>query len=177
MTLLIHAKELKRTTNTGKLAIHALANSRMYIRGALTGPPDLSGLLSSEYESFVLYPSADAVELGAVRCSKPIQLIVSDGNWRQASKINTRHEELRHLPRAKVTRPNCAQDHLRREHFHDGLATLEAIALALTAIEGSVAGVPLMALYQAKLNATLDGRGSPLSRSPSSPHGSGFACS
>ena len=33
VVLVIHAKELKRTTNTGRLAIHALLNSKMCVRG------------------------------------------------------------------------------------------------------------------------------------------------
>jgi DTW domain-containing protein YfiP len=159
IALLIHTKELKRTTNSGRLAIYALTNSVMRIRGSLSGPAELSDLLSSEYESYVLYPSDDAMELDRIRPTKPVQLIVSDGNWRQASKINTRHPELSHLPRVKVNRPNLASFHLRKEHFGTGFSTLEAIALALTVTEGEKVGETLMALYRAKLNATLRGRG------------------
>jgi DTW domain-containing protein YfiP len=159
IALLIHAKELKRTTNSGRLAIHALTNSVLRVRGSLSGPADLSDLLSSDYESYVLYPSEDAMELNTIRPTKPVQLIVSDGNWRQAGKINTRHPELGHLPRVKVNRPNLASFHLRKEHFGTGFSTLEAIALALTMMEGEKVGETLMALYRAKLDATLHGRG------------------
>lgn len=159
VSLLIHAKELKRTTNSGRLAMHALTNSKMLVRGEIGGPVDLSELLSPDYESYVLYPSDDAIELDTLKSDKPIQLIVADGNWRQASKINTRHPELNHLPRVKVTRQMPAQHHLRKEHFVDGMSTLEAISLALSVIEGEAVGAQLLALYQAKLNATVEGRG------------------
>jgi DTW domain-containing protein YfiP len=159
VALLIHSKELKRTTNSGRLAIHALSNSKMYVMGAISGRPDLSDLLSPEYESYVLYPSDDAVELNTIKTDKPIQLIVSDGNWRQASKITTRNKELSDLPRVKITRPNRAEHHLRKEHFKEGLSTLEAIAEALATIEGESVGECLRALYLEKLNATLIGRG------------------
>jgi len=131
----------------------------MHVRGAIGGSPDLSGLLNSKYESFVLYPSDDALELATIRSNKPIQLIVSDGNWRQASKINTRCSELRHLPRVKVSHLNGASQHLRKEHFATGFSTLEAIAYALGILEGKEVGESLMTLYRAKLNATLAGRG------------------
>jgi DTW domain-containing protein len=161
VSLLIHAKELKRTTNTGRLAVHALVNSRLYVRGAIAGPPDLSELISLEYESYVLFPSEGAQELNTIKPMRPVQLIVADGNWRQAGKVHKRHAELSRLPRVKVSRRIPARFHLRKEHFKEGLSTLESIALALAAIEGESVGESLMALYQAKLSATLQGRGVP----------------
>lgn len=159
LSLVIHAKELKRTTNSGRLAIQALVNSKMYIRGNTTDRLDLSSLLLPEYESYVLFPSDDAINLEDVKPQKPIQLIVTDGNWRQASKLNTRHTELSHLPRVKIGAANTAQYHLRKEHFSEGMSTLEAIALAFKIIEGDVVGDGLLALYNKKLTATLQGRG------------------
>lgn len=159
LTLVIHAKELKRTTNSGRLAVKALTNSVMRVRGADSDRCDLSDLLSEEYESYVFYPTEDAIELETIRPTKPIQLIVSDGNWRQASKINTRHPELSHLPRVKISRLNPGANHLRKEHFENGFSTLEAIAMAFEVIEGEQVGATLTSLYRAKLNATLLGRG------------------
>lgn len=159
VSLVIHYKELKRTTNSGRLAVQALVNSGMSIRGETSGRVDLSSLLSPDYESYVLFPSEDAVNLEDLRPVKPVQLIVTDGNWRQASKLNTRHPELAHLPRVKINSENTARHHLRREHFPEGLSTLEAIALALRVLEGDAVGDSLMALYHKKLTATLQGRG------------------
>lgn len=159
VSLIIHAKELKRTTNTGTLALHALVNSQMLIRGQTTERLDLSSLLVPEYDSYVLFPSEEAMDLENLKTQKPIQLIVTDGNWRQASKLNTRHPEIAHLPRVKISAENMARHHLRKEHFPEGLATLEAIALALRVIEGEAVGERLMELYHKKLTATLQGRG------------------
>lgn len=89
---------------------------------------------------------------------KPVQLIVPDGNWRQAGKVHGRHHELRDVPHVKISAKNMNTHHLRKEHKSEGLSTLEAIALALTVIEGPAAGEPMMKLYKAKLNATLKGR-------------------
>lgn len=159
LSLVIHAKELKRTTNTGRLAVHALVNSEMLVRGESQEALDLSSLLSSDYESYVLFPSEDAVDLEHLKPTKPVQLIVSDGNWRQASKLNTRHPEISHLPRVKISAANLASHHLRKEHFPEGMATLEAIALAFRVLEGETVGDTLLDLYIKKLNATLLGRG------------------
>lgn len=159
LSLIIHAKELKRTTNTGRLAIHALANSEIYIRGGSHDRLDLSSLILPNYENYILFPSDEAVNLEDLAPQKPIHLIVSDGNWRQASKLNTRHPELSHLPRVKISSKNTGQYHLRKEHFSEGLSTLEAIALAFSTVEGDEVGDSLLALYQKKLAATLQGRG------------------
>ncbi|MGE5087264.1 MAG: tRNA-uridine aminocarboxypropyltransferase [Bacillota bacterium] len=159
VSLIIHAKELKRTTNTGRLALHALVNSEMYVRGQSTERLDLSSLLMPSYESYVLFPSEDALNLEDIKPQKPIQLIVTDGNWRQASKLNTRHPELSHLPRVKIGAANTGRYHLRKEHFSEGLSTLEAIALALRIVEGEAVGDSLLSLYHQKLMATLQGRG------------------
>jgi DTW domain-containing protein YfiP len=160
VSLIVHAKELKRTTNTGRLAVSALVNSEMIVRGE--GAVDLSRLLSPEYRSVLFFPTDDAVELGdfvAGGDSRPMHLIVPDGNWRQASKVAIRHKELAGLPRVKISRPNLAAFHLRAESSPSGMSTLEAIARALEVIEGVEAAAPLLALYQAKLRGTLIGRG------------------
>lgn len=160
--LVVHAKELKRTTNSGRLALEALTNSGLRIRGVIGQNLDLTPDLNPEYQSLVFYPSEGASELNSefmksIRC--PVQLIVPDGNWRQASKVATRHPELKNLPRVKITTPNTARHHLRAESTEYGMSTLEAIAKALGVIEGAEAEAALTELYQAKLAATLKGRG------------------
>jgi len=160
--LVIHSKELKRTTNTGRLALEALTNSEMRIRGKERETLDLSSLLSPAYRTLLFYPSDNAVELNHefIEGGKlPIQLIVPDGNWRQASKVHYRHQELQDIPRVKISTPNKAQFHLRAENTESGMSTLEAIARALGIIEGPQVQDELMKLYQKKLEETMKGRG------------------
>ena len=160
--LVVHAKELKRTTNSGRLALEALPNSVLKIRGVIGENLDLTPELQNEFQSLLFYPSEDAVELDKdfMKTIKgPVQLIVPDGNWRQASKVAIRHSELKDIPRVKITVPNTARHHLRAESTAYGMSTLEAIAKALGIIEGPQAEAALMVLYCAKLAATLKGRG------------------
>jgi DTW domain-containing protein YfiP len=161
LCLVVHAKELKRTTNTGRLAVTALTNSEMRIRGVEDSPVDLSDLLVPEYRTVLFYPSDDALELNAefVKADpRPIQLIVPDGNWRQASKVHYRHHELANVPRVMIKDANKSAHHMRAETTAEGMATLQAIAEAIGIIEGAEAKQALMGLYQAKLKATLEGR-------------------
>ena len=162
VSLVVHARELKRTTNTGKLALKALANSTMRIRGENREGLDLSDLLEPEYETLLFYPSDSAVELNAEyiqKFTKPIQFIVPDGNWRQASKVHYRHHELKHLPRVMISDVNESKFHMRAESSEFGMATLQAIALALGFTEGPDVRDQLLALYKLKLERTLAGRG------------------
>lgn len=160
LALVIHAKEVKRTSNTGLLAAHALMNSQVFVRGL--APLDLSSALTPDYRSLLFYPCDEAIELTrefVAADPRPIQLMVPDGNWRQASKVAIRHPELAPLPRVKISALNTAVHHLRREHTPEGMSTLEAIARALRVIEGEDVFAALYRLYQAKLTATLEGRG------------------
>lgn len=162
LCLIIHAKELKRTTNTGRLAIHCLTNSELRIRGETPAALDLSDLLTENYRSVLFYPAEGAQELNADFLNqdpRPIQLIVPDGNWRQASKVHYRHPELREIPRVMIKAANQSTHHLRAESSPEGMATLQAIAVAMGIIEGHEVQQKLMEVYNAKLAATLKGRG------------------
>lgn len=160
MTLIVHAKELKRTTNTGRLAVRALKNSEMRVRGL--GALDLSDLLNPAYRPVLFYPSEHAVELTPeflAEDQRPVHLIVPDGNWRQASKVAIRHKELGAVPHVKISRPNPARFFLRAETTPEGMATLQAIAEAFRVLEGEDAYRDLSDLYKLKLQRTLKGRG------------------
>ena len=86
----------------------------------------------------LLYPgplSASAEERFA---SPPEFLVVVDGTWHQAEQMIGRSERLKALPRLKVT-PDGKEGYgeLRREPWAHGLSTLEAVALALSGLEGT----------------------------------------
>src|SRR5918993_1516244 len=160
--LVIHHRELSRSSNTGLLATRALLNSEVRVRGEQRQALDLKDLLTAPYRSLLFYPSADAVELNqalVLQDSRPIQLLVPDGTWRQARKIHFRHRELRDLPRVKISTPNTSIFQLRAQSKPERMATLQAIAEGLGIIEGDGVRVQLMKLYQAKIERTLKARG------------------
>lgn len=162
ISLVIHAKELRRTTNTGLLATKALVNSQILVRGTDNGRLDLSELLNPMYRPILFFPAEGAEELNldfVDQSELPIHLIVPDGNWRQASKVHHRHPELKDIPRVMIKFPNTATQHLRAESTPEGMATLQAIAHALGVIEGEFVKQKLLELYHLKLERTLLGRG------------------
>jgi DTW domain-containing protein len=160
--LVIHHRELSRSSNTGLLALRALVNSEMRIRGEGREALDLKDLITFQYRTFLFYPSGDAAELDealVMQESTPIQLLVPDGTWRQARKIHSRHLELRNLPRVKISKPNNSTFQLRAQSRPERMATLQAIAQGLGIIEGDLVRAQLMKLYYAKIERTLKGRG------------------
>ncbi len=162
LCLVVHYRELRRTTNTGSLAVRALANSEMRVRGEDRAGMDLSDLLNGEYRTVLFYPSEEAQDLTPEFVAgdpRPIQMIVPDGNWRQASKVHYRHKELKDVPRVMIKAANTARYHLRTEHREEGMATLQAIAHAMGVLEGPEVKAELLKLYSLKLERTLLGRG------------------
>ncbi len=162
ISLVIHHRELSRNSNTGLLALRALVNTELRIRGEGRETLDLKDLLNPQYRTFLFFPSADAVELDktlVAQDGKPIQLIVPDGTWRQARKIHSRHPELKDLRRVKISTPNDSIFQLRAQSRPERMATLQAIAHGLGVIEGDPIRKQLMALYQTKVERTLVGRG------------------
>ncbi len=166
LTLVIHRLELKRSSNTGRLALLALKNSEMRVRGVTGEVLEFSDLQNNNYHNLILYPSEKAMELSSEYLShikKPVNLIVPDGNWRQASKVCTRYEELKAIPKVKMSLKNKSTHFLRKETTPYGMATLQAIAQAFGVIEGEVVKEQLLMIYQEKLERTLEGRGLKLS--------------
>lgn len=162
VTLVIHHRELSRSSNTGLLAHQSLVNSDVRIRGDSREALDLRGLLSSNYRTLLLYPSADALELDrelVCQDSRPIQLIVPDGTWRQARKIHSRQPELKNVPRVKISTPNRGAFQMRAQSQPERMATLQAISCALRIIEGDLVAARLMKLYHARVDRTLRARG------------------
>jgi DTW domain-containing protein len=163
LSLIIHNRELRRTTNTGMLAHQILQNSESFIRGLENQPLDFKKILLPNFQNLLLYPADDAIELSSFEKSKdnsllPINLIVPDGNWRQAGKVHYRYSELDGVPRVKFSEKNLNTEHLRRENSEIGMSTLEAIAKAFAILESLEVGNELMRIFLLKRERTLAGR-------------------
>ena len=107
--------------------------------------------LLPDHQPLLLYPSDDAVNIseGILKTiSQPIQLIVPDGNWRQASKVHYRHSEIADVPRVFVKGYIDPLFRLRSEASELGMATIQAIAFAFGAMEHSSVQNQLLKLYQ-----------------------------
>lgn len=160
VALVVHYKELRKTTGTGQLALACLNNSEMHIHGLQDSPLDLRPLHELGRRVLVLYPGPNAVALSDAFGSqdpRPITLVVPDGSWRQASRIPRR---IPGLPEAEaVTLPvtgNETRWGIRHEPKPAGLATFEAIAHALGFLESRAVTESLLAIFDKMVKASLD---------------------
>ncbi len=160
VTVFIHHREYWKISNTGHLATLALENASVTV---LRQPVDYGitkKLLHPDYLPVVLFPNKEAEVLtGRQEYSKPLQLIVPDGSWRQARKMIFRNPYLRDLPRIALPVGEPSIYRLRKESRPEGMATFEAIARVLGILEGSQVQSSLERGFEAYTDRVLWTRG------------------
>lgn len=160
LLLVIHRFEDRKPTNTGRLAAACLTNSEVVVRGDAASPHDAL-LFAADAQPVLLFPAEDAVPLDVLSLdpSRPVTLIVPDGNWRQASKVRQRVPGLRTVPCATLPQTAPSIYRLRSEAHAHGLATIEAIARAMAILEGPHVEAALEVPFRAMVERTLWARG------------------
>lgn len=162
IVILMHHREVDRTTSTARLAMLALPGCETRVRGLRDAPLSTEGLLPPDRQPLLLFPTPDAVELTpgfAAGITRPVTLIVPDGTWGQAAKVAKREPTLRPVPRVKVTPTGPSRYHLRQSSRPGGLATIEAIAQALGVLEGETVRQRLESVFLLMVSRTLGTRG------------------
>lgn len=150
VTMIMHFAETHLPTNTAQLAQQCLTNSQLIIRGKENQP--ISDHFSiDEYHPLFLYPDEEAVELTpelVMSINKPIQLIVPDGTWKQAKKIKRREPIFENIQSVKLPYLGGSIYTLRKQKYHEGLCTFEAIAKSLKIIENEETEKHLMTIFK-----------------------------
>lgn len=165
LVLVVHKDEERKPTNTGLLAARCLEHSEVVVVGDRERPID-APLVRAGEQGVLLFPAEDALPLDELMGSRvngaaPLALVVPDGSWRQARKVRSRVPGLAALPCATLPEGAPTEYRLRSERREGGLATLEAIARALTIIEGNgLAAHALLAVFRVMVERTLWLRGS-----------------
>ena len=138
LVLIMHHREVARTTATGPWALQTLRHSELHVHGQLGRELDLSSLHADGRRVLLLFPSEGARTLTrdlVLEDPRPITLVVPDGNWRQASRAQRRIPGLAQAERVVLAEGQKSQYFLRNEPKPGGLATFEAIARALGVLE------------------------------------------
>jgi DTW domain-containing protein YfiP len=165
LVLVIHRAEDRKPTNTGRLAVEAMPNSEVIVRGRAEEPADAIAWNESTRPLF-LFPHEDAVPLESIATiagdDRPVTLIVPDGNWRQASKVRNRVPGMRDVPCVSLPIGAPSIYRLRSEAHPFGLATVEAIGRCLRVLEGDAGPEverALLHVFRAMVERTLWSRG------------------
>jgi DTW domain-containing protein YfiP len=161
VVLIIHRNELRKTTNTGRLATQCLVNSELVVRGREGDPAPIA--LPQDVEPLLLFPADDAAPLDEIvptLSGKPVTLVVPDGTWRQAAKVRQRVPGLRDVRCVAVPASDEPSRYRLRVAAHEhGLATIEAIARALGVLEGPAVRAALEHPFRVMVERTLWARG------------------
>lgn len=161
LVLVIHRDEVRKPTNTGRLAAECLAASETIVRGHEHAPPPPPATWGAR--PVLLFPDPDAVALDRLvdgaGGGEPLTLIVPDGTWRQAQRVRTRVAGLDGVPCAVLPPGPPSRYRLRHEPRPGGLATAEAIARAFGILEGAEVEAAITRVFRAMVERTLWSRG------------------
>jgi DTW domain-containing protein YfiP len=140
VSIILHVKELKLTSNTAHFIEKSLPNhSHCFVRGRMNEVFDAKTIMLEDHLPIYLFPHENAVELADFIQRHPGQrfnLIVPDGSWSQARKVYAREPFLKDVTCVKISGVGESQYYLRRAPHPGMLSTFEAIAQALKVLEG-----------------------------------------
>lgn len=162
IVLVMHYREVPKTTATGPLALAALPNSELLVHGRVDHLLDLNRLHEEGRRVLLLFPSQGARPLDSAlreEDARPVTLIVPDGNWRQATRAARRIPGLDRAERVFLPAGTPTEWGLRTEPKSGGLATFEAIARALGFLESTLVQQTLETLFRRMVKDTWAMRG------------------
>jgi len=162
LILVMHHREWTKPTATGPLALAVLANSELRIQGYREQPLDFSDLDTAGRRTLLLYPGEGVPVLSRAFLTadpRPVNLVVADGTWRQASRMGRRLPGLEHATMVRLPEGANTAWGVRREYHPEGLATFEAIARALGIIESVEVQESMEDLFNLMVARTLQARG------------------
>lgn len=170
VVLIMHHREVSKTTATGPLALRALAGSSLCVHGEPGSLLDLRPEHAPGRRVMLLFPRDDAKVLTPellAQDRRPVTLLVPDGNWRQASRASRRIPGVAEAECVELAAGAPTRYRLRHEPKVGGLATFEAIARALGVLESVTVQQQLETLFERMVAATLSTRAQP--KTPSAP--------
>ena len=162
LILVMHHREWSRPTATGPLALAVLTNSELRIQGDREQVLDFRDLDTAERRTLLLYPGEEAGILDRNLLTtdpRPVNLVVPDGNWRQASRMGRRLPGLEHATMVRLPEGEKTGWGIRKEAHPEGLATFEAIARALGIIESTEVQQSMEELFRLMVAKTIEARG------------------
>jgi DTW domain-containing protein YfiP len=151
LILVIHTSEWARTTNTGHLARLGIRNAEIRLHGRPHRPVSAEGIVAASASTLVLYPGRGASPLTQeylAPLTRPLTLLVPDGNWMQAKNMMRRVPMLNGARPVRLEEPALDLPRLRWNYYDDRRSTFEAIAQTLGILEGPETEAQLLDFYR-----------------------------
>ncbi|MCM8528431.1 MAG: DTW domain-containing protein [Lentisphaeraceae bacterium] len=128
VTVLRHKSETKHALNTVKILEKSLSKISVF-DGELF--PENS--LPQHKNSYLIYPSDDAVDISDLSTTEETHFIFLDGSWKKTSKILHLNPWLEKIPKVKL--PYQESRYYLRKQKDNGFSTLEAVYAVLSTLE------------------------------------------
>ncbi len=131
--ILMHPMEFKKEkVGTGRFSHLLLKNSEIIVDVSFDENSRFLELLQDpEYDSFLLYPGQDSVQLGTdelkLKLIKKAQFFVIDGTWPCAKKMVKLTKKLHPIPRVSFETNKVSEFHIKHQPLPGCLSTVESI--------------------------------------------------
>jgi len=162
LVLIVHIRDLGRTSNTVRLLSLAIRDATVLCHGAYPTPADPAAHVPAGATPVVLFPGHGARPLTpelVASLPSPPALVVPDGNWRQASRMVKRLSLLAGAVKVALPDRAFAGMAVRRNQEGHHMSTYEAVAQALGILEGEAVAGPLFDFYRRATDRMLLVRG------------------
>lgn len=138
--VLQHPRERDKAIGTAHMASLCLPNSHVAVGVDFSHDREVDAWLNdASYPPVLLFPSEDAEDLGRAPPPHPVTLVVIDGTWHQARALIRKNKGLLAMPRYGFQPERPSEYRIRREPREDYVSTIEAMSLALGALERDAA--------------------------------------
>jgi len=133
--ILMHPKEFKKIKNgTGFLTHLSLLNSELFIDESFTNHKRVNEIIS-QYESFVLYPSDDAIDISKkspkISTNKKMAIFIIDGTWSCAKNLLRDSSNLKKLNYISFTTTQTSRFEIKQQPESHCLSTIESTLCVL----------------------------------------------
>jgi DTW domain-containing protein YfiP len=134
--VLQHPRERDKAVGTAHMASLCLPQSHVAVGVDFSRDSAVDGYLNdANAPPILLFPSEDARDLDTAPPEHRVTLVVIDGTWHQARAILRKNHALLTMPRYGFRPARPSEYRIRREPREDYVSTIEAMALALGALE------------------------------------------
>ena len=142
--ILQHPSEVKRAIGTARILTLSLANAKLWVGEDFSHNEEINQLLAEpDRQAWVVYPGEQALPIsslageGTEQTTEPKRtLILLDGTWKKAYKMWQLSSNLQQLPTVALDNVEQGNYRIRKSPKSQGVSTVEAGYLALTALEG-----------------------------------------
>jgi len=135
----MHPKEFKKTKNgTGHLTHLSLPNSELFMGIDFTGNVRINEIIAT-HESFILYPSAHAINLShknplvekALHVKKPMAIFLIDSTWACSLKMMRESKNLHGLSHISFDATKRSEFKIKEQPLEYCLSTIESTLTVL----------------------------------------------